>query len=388
MPPSPQRIALLGSTGSIGEQTLAVVRSWPDSFEITTLTSNDNWQRLAEQAAEFRPDSVVIANREHYPALRDALRSLPVKVYAGNEAISQVAAGGAVDTVVNAIVGYAGLEPTYAALQAGKKVALANKESLVVGGELLMKVSAEKNAPILPVDSEHSAIFQCLTGEMSPVSRLILTASGGPFLDTPAEALSAVTVGEALSHPTWKMGRKISVDSATMMNKGFEVMEARWLFGVEPSRIEVLVHPQSVVHSMVEFVDGSVKAQMGAADMRLPIQYALTFPERWEIAAEKVNFAGAGSLTFREPDHQRFPAMRLAYRALDEGGNAGCVINAANEVAVHAFLDGRIKFTDIPDIIEHTLCGAKHDSRAAMDVYRQSNAEATALAKQYIENLN
>lgn len=387
MPRSPHRIALLGSTGSIGVQTLEVVRAWPDSFEITTLTSNSNWQLLARQAAEFMPDSVVIADKQYYTPLKDALRDLPVKVYAGADAVGQVAAGGGVDTVVNAIVGYAGLEPTWAAIDAGKKVALANKESLVVGGELLMKLAAAKGVPIIPIDSEHSAVFQCLMGEVSPVSRLILTASGGPFIDTPAQELHTVTVESALSHPTWSMGRKISVDSATLMNKGFEVMEARWLFGIEPQRIEVLVHPQSVIHSMVEFADGSVKAQLGPADMRLPIQYALTFPERWEIAGEKFNFAGAGKLTFREPDHQRFPALGIAYEALGAGGNAGCVINAANEVAVEAFLTGRIRFTDIPKTIEHTLATAQHVGSATMDTYRQSNAEATAIARQYIENL-
>lgn len=378
---------MLGSTGSIGEQTLAIARAWPDSFEVITLTSNENWRRLAEQAAEFMPDSVAIANREHYTLLKEALADLPVKVYAGSDAVRQVAAGGNVDTVVNAIVGYAGLEPTVGALEAGKKVALANKESLVVAGDLLMKLSRRHNAPIIPVDSEHSAILQCLTGEVSPVSKIILTASGGPFLDTPAAELRDVTPEQALAHPNWDMGRKISVDSATMMNKGFEVMEAHWLFGIEPERIEVLVHPQSVVHSMVEFADGSVKAQLGTPDMRLPIQYALTFPQRREIAGERLDFAGCGDLTFHKPDNERFPALGFAYEALRRGGNAGCVLNASNEAAVQAFLDGRIRFTDITEVIENVCAKAQFVPLPTLDDHRAGNAEAAALAEEYIKKL-
>ena len=383
---TPHRIALLGSTGSIGEQTLAVVRAWPESFEVAVLTANGNWQRLAEQAREFVPDSVVIANREHYAPLCDALADLPVKVWAGDDAVRQIVQGDGIDTVVNAIVGYAGLEPTVAALGVGKKVALANKESLVVAGALLMRLSAENNAPIIPVDSEHSAIFQCLMGEVSPVGRLILTASGGPFRNTPAAELTGVTPEQALRHPNWTMGPKITIDSATMMNKGFEVIEAHWFFGVAPERIDVLVHPQSVVHSMVEFADGSVKAQLGTPDMRLPIQYALTFPERWEIAGEKINFAACGGLTFREPDHERFPALGLAYGALRSGGNAGAVLNAANEVAVGAFLAGRIGFCDIPRVIEHTLTKAMFVANPSLDDLRASNTEATAIAEIMINN--
>lgn len=380
------RIALLGSTGSIGEQTLAVVRAWPDSFEIAVLTACNNWRQLAAQAREFMPDSVVIANREHYAHLRDALADLPIKVWAGDDAVSQIVQGGGIDTVVNAIVGYAGLEPTVAAIGSGKKVALANKESLVVAGALLMRMSAENNAPIIPVDSEHSAIFQCLAGEVSPVSRLILTASGGPFRDTPAAQFAGVTPEQALRHPNWTMGPKITVDSATMMNKGFEVIEAHWLFGIEAQRIEVLVHPQSVVHSMVEFADGSVKAQLGTPDMRLPIQYALTFPERWEIAGEKINFAACGGLTFREPDHERFPALGLAYGVLRNGGNAGAVLNAANEVAVKAFLDRRIEFTDIPRVIGHSLAKTTFVAAPSLDDLRASNTEASLMAQEYINH--
>ncbi len=376
----PHRIALLGSTGSIGEQTLAVVRAWPESFEVAVMTACNNWQRLAAQAREFMPDSVVIANREYYTPLCDALADLPIKVWAGDDAVAQIVQGGGIDTVVNAIVGYAGLEPTVAALGAGHKVALANKESLVVAGALLMRMSADNNAPIIPVDSEHSAVFQCLLGEVSPVRRLILTASGGPFLDTPAAELAGVTPEQALRHPNWAMGPKITVDSATMMNKGFEVIEAHWFFGVAPERIDVLIHPQSAVHSMVEFADGSVKAQLGTPDMRLPIQYALTFPERWEIAGEKINFAACGGLTFREPDHERFPALGLAYGALRSGGNAGAVLNAANEVAVGAFLAGRIGFCDIPRVIEHTLTKAAFVAAPSLDDLRASNVEATAIA--------
>ncbi|MDL2320480.1 1-deoxy-D-xylulose-5-phosphate reductoisomerase [Alistipes sp. OttesenSCG-928-B03] len=379
-----QKIALLGSTGSIGEQTLDVVRRWSDSFEITTLTSYNNWERLGEQAAEFMPDSVVIGNRAHYDQLRQALEPLDVKVYAGPDALRQVVAGGNVDTVVNAIVGYAGLEPAVAALEAGKKLALANKESLVAGGAVLMRLSAENRAPIVPIDSEHSAILQCLMGEVSPVSRMILTASGGPFLDTPAAELKDVTVAGALMHPNWTMGAKISVDSATLMNKGFEVIEARWLFGVEPSQIEVVVHPESIVHSMVEFADGSVKAQLGPHDMRIPIQYALTFPERWEIGGEKFNFAAHGALTFREPDTQKFPMLGFAYDAMDRGGNAGCVLNGANEEAVAAFIAGRIRFTAIPQVVEHTLGRAGFVAAPTIADLRETDHEARRIASEYI----
>lgn len=378
-----QRIALLGSTGSIGEQTLNIIRHNPDDFEVVALTSNNNWRRLAEQAAEFQPDCVVIANKEHYPAISDALKDHPIKIYAGEDALRQVVAHSDVTTVVNALVGYAGLEPTVAALEAKKKLALANKESLVVAGDMVMKLAMENKVPILPIDSEHSAILQCLVGESSPASKIILTASGGPFLNTPADQLDGVSIEQALNHPKWKMGSKITIDSATLLNKGFEVIEAKWLFGLVPEQIEVVVHPQSVIHSMVEFADGAVKAQMGTPDMHLPIQYALTFPYRTDLpSGGRFSFADCGPLTFEKPDTARFPALGLAYEALHKGGNSGCVLNAANEVAVEAFLGGKIRFTDIPRIIEHTMGVAAFVAAPTLDDLRASNTEARQIASQ------
>lgn len=379
-----QKIALLGSTGSIGEQTLAIARLYPDLFEILVLTSHTNWAKLAKQAVEFMPDSVVIADKQYYPQLKEALKDHPIKVYAGADALAQIVANGEVSTVVNAIVGYAGLEPTIAALESGKKVALANKESLVVAGDLVMRLSAENRAPVIPVDSEHSAIFQCLAGETSPIKRLLLTASGGPFLDTAHADLHNVSIGQALAHPKWKMGRKITIDSATMMNKGFEVIEAHWLFGTKPSQIEVVVHPESIVHSLVEFADGAMKAQLGIPDMRVPIQYALTFPHRLHVPSEDFDITRCGGLTFRSPDTEKFPCLALAYGALERGGNAGCVLNAANEVAVGAFFEGRAAFTDIPAIIEKTLAKATHIKTPSAGDYRLSDAEAREIARQYV----
>ena len=380
-----QKIALLGSTGSIGRQTLEIVRANPELFEITTLVCNRDWEQLARQAREFRPDSVVVCDKSFYAPLKDALADEPVKVYAGADAACQVAGGGEVDCVVNAIVGYAGLAPTIAALEAGKKLALANKESIVVAGDIVMRLSREHRAPILPVDSEHSAIFQCLSGEMSPIRRLVLTASGGPFREfTPAQ-MAGVSAEQAVAHPVWSMGAKISIDSATMMNKGFEVIEAHWLFGVPAERIEVAVHPQSIIHSMVEFADGAFKAQLGSPDMRLPIQYALTYPYRLPIDARPFDITRCGSLDFFEPDTVRFPCLRLAYEALARGGNSGCVINAANEVAVQAFAEGRTGFTRIPEIIERTLGAATHIPVPTIAGYRESDAEARAIARSLIE---
>ncbi len=379
-----RRVAILGSTGSIGTQTLDVVRTWGELFEAVTLTANDNWQLLAVQAREFMPDSVVIARTEHLPALREALADLPIKVYAGDDAVAQVAAGGEVDIAVNAVVGFAGLAATASALTAGKAVALANKESLVVAGEVLMHLSAQNNAPIIPVDSEHSAIFQCLQGEVSPIEKIILTASGGAFRDMPVEELENVTPEQALKHPNWSMGRKVTVDSATMMNKGFEVMEARWLFGVGPERIEVLVHPQSIIHSMVEFADGAVMAQLGTPDMHLPIQYALTYPQRLPLKGERLKLS---ALTFREPDMKKYPCLRLAYSALEAGGNAGCTLNAANEAAVDAFLAGRIRFTDIARVAEYTMEKAPYVNKLILSDCLAHHSEATRVAQQQIEKL-
>ncbi len=376
---TPQRVAVLGSTGSIGVQTLDVIARSAEAFEATVLTANTSWETLARQAREVLPDSVVIADKRLYRQLADALSDLPVKVYAGEESIAQIVRGTGVDVVVNALVGYAGLEPTLAAVESGKRLALANKESLVVAGEAVMRTAMENGVPVLPIDSEHSAVFQCLAGE-NGVERVILTASGGPFLDTPIGDLHKVTVAQALSHPRWKMGSKITIDSATMLNKGFEVIEARWLFGLSEDRIDVVVHPQSVVHSMVEFADGSIKAQLGHPDMRLPIQYALYYPTRVASPCERFSMREAFSLDFRPVDGEKFPALGLARECLRMGGVAGCVLNAANEVAVEAFLNGRIGFTRIVEISEKTLARAGAVARPTVDDLRRANAQAREIA--------
>lgn len=381
-----QQIALLGSTGSIGRQTLDIIRLHPEQFEAVTLTSNNNWETLANQAAEFLPDSVVIANKKHYRKLSEAIAHLPVKVYAGEDALCQIVANSNITTVVNALVGYAGLEPTLCAIEAGKKVALANKETLVVAGDLVMKAALDKQVPIVPIDSEHSAIFQCLAGEASAPTRLILTASGGPFLHMTADDIENASVEQALAHPHWTMGQKITIDSATMLNKGFEVIEARWLFGMQPEHIEVAIHPQCVVHSLVEFPDGALKAQLGTPDMRIPIQYALSFPQRLELPYPKFDITQAGNLTFSKPDTDRFPALRIAYESLLRGGNSCCVLNAANEAAVEAFLSRKITFGDIRRTLEHTLDKSIFIARPSLDDYRASNTEARRIAQQFIDS--
>ena len=318
-----QRLAILGSTGSIGVQTLDIVRENPSLFDVRVLTANRNWQRLAAQAREFDADTAVIADERYYGQLRDALAGTDVKVYAGEDAVAQVAAGGDTDVVVNALVGYAGLAPTVAALGAGKKLALANKESLVVGGESVMRLAAEKRAPILPIDSEHSAIFQCLVGEQSPIRRLIITCSGGAFRDLPCEKLADVTVEQALRHPQWEMGAKITIDSSTLVNKGFEVIEAHWLFGTPVEKITVLLHPQSIVHSMVEFEDGAIKAQLGTPDMRMPISFALMYPRRATRPGERFDFMAHPQLTFAGVDRAKYPALEIACECLRRSGPAG-----------------------------------------------------------------
>lgn len=383
-----EKIALLGSTGSIGEQTLDCVRVMSDRYEITTLTANQNWQRLAKQAVEFQPDSVVIADKQHYASLREALAPHPIKVYAGDDALCQVVRGEGVDTVINALVGYSGLMPTVSALESGKKLALANKESLVVAGELVMRLSRDNNAPIIPIDSEHSAIFQCLVGEMSHIHKIILTASGGPFLHTPADKLAGVTPEQALSHPNWSMGRKITIDSATLLNKGFEVIEARWLFGVVPSAIEVVVHPQSAIHSMVEFADGAIKAQIGTADMHLPIQYALTFPHRLPTGQPRFDISKLTQFTFMQPDTERFPALALAFGALERGGNSCCMLNGANEIAVAAFLNREIGFTQIPEILARTMEQADFIATPTLEQYANTNTQSREIATQLIKQYN
>lgn len=380
-----QRIALLGSTGSIGVQTLDIVRENSELFEITTLTAHRNWEALARQAEEFAPDSVVIADDSKYDALRRALADRPVKVYAGADAIRQVVQADTVDTVVNALVGYAGLLPTVTAIEAGKKVALANKETLVVGGDYVMRLAAERRVPILPIDSEHSAIFQCLVGEASPARRLIVTCSGGALRDVPRERLAEVTVEQALRHPQWRMGAKITIDSATLVNKGFEVIEARWLFGMPAERISVLIHPQSVVHSMVEFEDGAIKAQLGTPDMHLPIGFALLFPRRAARAAEQFSFADNPTLTFAEPDRQKYPALDMAYDCLRRGGTAACTMNGANEVAVAAFLAKRCGYLDIVRTIKHALEEATFVARPTLDDYAASDAEARRIAREFLK---
>lgn len=379
-----QRIALLGSTGSIGVQTLDIVRENPEQFEITALVANRNWEQLAAQAIEFDTDCVVIGDEQYYTSLKEALAATDVKVYAGAKAMEEVAAAANVDVVVNALVGYAGLLPTVAAVRKGKKIALANKETLVVGGELVMRLAEEHRAPILPVDSEHSAIFQCLVGEQSPVRRLILTASGGAFRDTPIEQLGAMTAAEALRHPNWSMGAKITIDCATMVNKGFEVIEARWLFGTPADQISVLIHPQSIVHSMVEFEDGAIKAQIGTPDMHLPISYALTFPERKNRPSERFDFLANPNLTFREVDRVKYPALDVAYDCLRRGGTAACTMNGANEVAVAAFLAGKIGYLDIVRSIEQSLARATFIAHPTLDDYAHSDAEARALAREIL----
>lgn len=383
-----QRIAVLGSTGSIGEQTLEILGLYPDAFEPAVLTARSNWQRLAEQARVFEPDSVVIADKRFYPPLRDALADLPIKVWAGDDAVADCAAAGNVDVVVNALVGWAGLVPTVRAVGAGKKVALANKESLVVAGELVMRLADRYKSPIVPIDSEHSAILQCLSGERSPVSRVILTASGGALRDVPLSGLASVTAQSALAHPNWKMGPKITIDSATLVNKGFEVVEARWLFDLAPGQIDVVIHPQSIVHSMVEFADGAVKAQLGTPDMRTPIAYALSFPARMPLPDSfgRLRFSGQ-SLTFADVDCERYPALQLTRDAMSAGGTALCAFNAANEVAVAAFLAGRISFPAIVSTISATIARCGTTPHPTIEDYIQCNREANLIAEELIKQL-
>lgn len=351
-----RRLAILGSTGSIGVQALSVVREHRDLFDIQLLTAANNSLLLIQQAIEFNAASVIIVNKDLYQEVNDALTPHGINVFAGMESIiDAMATSGNIDMVVSAMVGFCGLEPTLAALRSGKAVAIANKEPLVAAGKIVMQTAREHNAAILPVDSEHSAIFQALQGEHSPIERIFLTASGGPFLRTPASELETVTAAEAVNHPRWKMGRKISVDSSTLMNKGFEVIEACWLFGVDPSQITIVIHPQSVIHSMVAFADGSVMAQMSNPDMRLPIQYALTYPDRVPLDIPRLDFYKLGGFTFSEPDLTKFPCLAIALEAIRKGGNIPCAMNAANEVAVEAFLNERIRFTDIPAVVSRSI---------------------------------
>lgn len=377
-------ITILGSTGSIGTQTLDVVRWHPDMFSVYAIVANNSADKLIEQAREFQPEVVVINNEIHYSKLKEALSDLPIKVFAGADAVNQVAAMQCVDIVVTAMVGYAGLASTMAAIKAGRRIALANKETLVVAGELITKMVHEYHAEIVPVDSEHGAIFQCLVGEKEKeVDKLIITASGGPFRTMAFDELRHVKAADALKHPTWQMGAKITIDSASLMNKGFEVMEARWLFGITDEHIDVVVHPQSIVHSMVQFVDGSIKAQLGMPDMRLPIQYALAYPDRIESQIERMDFAKISTLTFEKPDTERFPNLKLAFEALHRGGNAPCVLNAANEVVVAAFLQDRISFTGMSEVIAKAMENMAYIKNPTYDEL----VETDKTAREYTKNL-
>jgi 1-deoxy-D-xylulose-5-phosphate reductoisomerase len=388
MPRIQERIALLGSTGSIGTQALDVISRFPGKFIVETLVANNNIDLLTKQARQFKPDSVVIGNTGQYQQLKDNLRHTDVKIYAGHEAVEQVVASSTVDVVIAAIVGYSGLRPTISAIKAGKKVALANKETLVVAGEIIRKIIKESGGTIIPVDSEHSAIFQCLTGETgNPVDKITLTASGGPFLNWTSEMLKKASTGDALKHPNWDMGSKITIDSASMMNKGLEVIEAKWLFDLTPEQISVIIHPQSVIHSFVHFADGSVKAQLGVPDMRVPILYALSYPRRFKSDFPRLNLSDYKSLTFIEPDLKRFRNLQLAYDALKKGGNMPCILNAANEVAVRAFLNEEIDFMDMPDIVEYTMGTCSFANSPDLSFLELTDIDARETAKNYANKL-
>lgn len=381
-----QQICILGSTGSIGTQALDVIAQHPDHYEAYCLTANNSVEKLAEQARQFDPDCVVIANEQHYDRLKSLLADKPhIKVYAGAEALSQIVEAGPIDIVLASMVGFSGLVPTIHAIKAGKKIALANKETLVVAGELMLNLVSQYHVDLLPVDSEHSAIFQSLVGEdMNEVDKILLTCSGGPFRLFSHEQLATVTAADALRHPTWDMGAKITIDSATLMNKGFEVMEAKWLFGVPAEKIQVLIHPQSIVHSGVQFMDGAVKAQLGVPDMRLPIQYAFSYPQRLTLQGERLDLFKASTLEFYRPDVEKFRCLALAYEAISRGGNMPCILNAANEVANAAFRRGECSFLGMAEIIEKTMTATPFDKSPDLDVYLQTDREAREIATQFI----
>ena len=384
----PERIALLGSTGSIGSQTLDIVSRFPENFSVEILIAGNNVDLLTRQARKFQPDIVVIGNTAHYQLLKDNLSDTNIKVYAGADAIEQVVTSSCVDVVVASVVGYSGLRPTIAAIKAGKKIALANKETLVVAGEIIGRLVREHGSRIIPVDSEHSAIFQCLTGESgNDIEKITLTASGGPFLNHTPEMLSNVTPGEALRHPNWDMGCKVTIDSASLMNKGLEVIEARWLFDLKPEQISVLIHPQSIIHSFVHFMDGSIKAQLGLPDMRLPILYALSYPDRLSTDLPRLDFKNYPTLTFTEPDTERFRNLSLAYDALKEGGNMCCILNAANEIAVEAFLSEKIGFLQMPDVVKKAMDSNLYSPHPDLDQLELSDKQAREVASNYINKL-
>lgn len=381
-----KQIAILGSTGSIGTQALEVVSEYPDSFEVYALTAHRNVELLIEQAKKYMPDTVIIADESYYPRLKEALKDLPIKTFAGAKAIEDVVQASPVDLVLTAMVGYAGLKPTIQALKAGKDIALANKETMVVAGEIINRLAKENKAAILPVDSEHSAIFQCLEFQ-NPLEKVILTASGGPFRKFSMDQLQHVTKEQALKHPNWSMGAKITIDSASMMNKGFEVIEAKWLFGLDPKCIDVVVHPQSIVHSMVQFKDGSVKAQLGLPDMKLPILYAFTYPYRFATGYKRVDFPLIGQLEFERPDQEKFRNLALAYEAMEKGGNMPCILNAANEIAVASFLQDKISFLGMSDMIAYTMAHASFIMQPDYEDYVQTDAQARRIASEYLKTL-
>lgn len=384
-PKQKRHLAILGSTGSIGTQVLEVVKTHPEKFEIEVLTAQNNADLLIKQAIEFEPNCVVIANERLYEYVKTQLSNYPIKVYTGSAAIADVVQMQDIDMVLTAMVGYSGLLPTIKAIEAGKTIALANKETLVVAGELITKLAMEKGVNILPVDSEHSAIFQCLVGEFhNPIEKIILTASGGPFRGKKREELLHVTKAQALKHPNWEMGAKITIDSASLMNKGLEVIEAKWLFALKPVQIEVVVHPQSIVHSLVQFKDGSLKAQLGLPDMKLPIQYAIGFPNRLQSDFERFDFMNYPNLTFEKPDLETFRNLRLAYNALKQGGNVACVLNAANEIAVDAFLKDKIKFLAIAEINEKTMQKCAFINNPTLEDYQQTDIQARKIASEFV----
>lgn len=382
-----KQICILGSTGSIGTQALDVIQQHSDRYEVYCLTANNRYEMLADQARRFRPAAVVIGNEQHYEALKALLADCPeVKVYAGAKAIDEIVEAPPIDMVLTAMVGFAGLSPTIHAIKARKTICLANKETLVVAGELICQLAAQYHVNILPVDSEHSAIFQSIVGEgNNPIDKILLTASGGPFRNYTLEQMRGVTAADALKHPTWEMGAKITIDSASMMNKGFEVIEAKWLFGVEADKIQVLVHPQSIVHSAVQFVDGAVKAQLGVPDMRLPIQYAFSFPERLPLNGERLNLFSQ-PLEFFEPDMQKFRCLHMAYESIRKGGNMPCIVNAANEVVNEAFRKDRCGFLDMGDIIERTMQKATFIAKPTYDDYFATDAEARRIAGEMLDS--
>lgn len=382
-------IAILGSTGSIGTQTLDVIAHNPDKFEVKMLTAGGNVELLIEQARKNLPDVAVIRDKKLFQRLKEGLAGTGIKTFAGQEDISALTGAMEVDLVVGAIVGYAGLKPVISALETGKDVALANKETLVVAGSLIKEIIAKKGSKIIPVDSEHSAIFQCLVGEeRESIEKITLTASGGPFRDLTLEQLKKVTPKDALNHPNWEMGTKVTVDSASLMNKGLEVIEAKWLFGLEPEQIDVVIHPQSVIHSFVHFRDGSVKAQLGLPDMRTPILYALGYPKRLDSDLERIDFAEIGGFTFAKPDHTRFRNLSLAYSALREGGNKPCVLNAANEIAVNAFCDGKIGFLEMTDVVEQALGNIPYIAHPNLEALENSDKEARERALTRVNSIS